>query len=66
MAPLNFDYRVEPRGVRLPYAPKSGFGQFNHPILMEDEIQARVEDKPIDRTRRRNQGWRLRRFVSSA
>ena len=35
--------------MRLPYAPKSGFGQFNHPILMEDEIQARVEDKPIDR-----------------
>jgi hypothetical protein len=35
--------------VRLP-APKSGFGQFNHPILMADEIQASVEDKPIDRS----------------
>ena len=44
--------------MRLPHAPKSGFGQFNHPILMEDEIQARVEDKPINRRRRRNQGWR--------
>src|SRR5438876_12441858 len=27
--------------MRLPHAPKSGFGQFNHPVLMEDEIQAR-------------------------
>jgi len=44
--------------VRLPYAPKSGFGQFNHPILMEDEIQARVEDKPIDR----RQGAGLKRL----
>ena len=47
--------------MRLPHAPKSGFGQFNHPVLMEDEIQARVEDKPISRRRRRNQGWRHRR-----
>jgi len=30
--------------VRLSHAPKSGFGEFNHPILMKDEIQARVED----------------------
>jgi hypothetical protein len=50
----------------LSHAPKSGFGQFNRPILMEDEIQARVEYKPIDRRRRRNQGWRLWRFVSRA
>jgi hypothetical protein len=45
--------------VRLSHAPKSGFGQFNHAILMEDEIQARVEDKPVDGSRR-NQGWGLR------
>jgi hypothetical protein len=50
----------------LSHAPKSGFGQFNRPILMEDEIQARVEYKPIGRRRRRNQGWRLWRFVSRA
>jgi uncharacterized protein YcaQ len=66
VSPINFDYRVEPCGVRLPHAPKSGFGQFNRPIFMEDEIQARVEYKPIDRRRRRNQGWRLWRFVSRA
>jgi hypothetical protein len=52
--------------VRLPHAPKSGFGQFNQPILTEDEIQARVEDKLINRRRRRNQGWRVRRFVGRA
>ena len=62
----NFDDRVEPRGVRLRHAPKSGFGQFNHSILMADEIQAGVENKPIDRRRRRNQGWRVRRFVRRA
>jgi hypothetical protein len=38
VASINFDDRIETRGVRLPHAPKSGFGQFNHPILMEDEI----------------------------
>src|SRR4029450_6956259 len=41
------NYRVEPCGVRLPHAPKSGFGQFNHPILMADEIQVRGEYKQI-------------------
>jgi hypothetical protein len=52
--------------MHLPHAPKSGFGQFNCPILMEDEIQTHVEDKSINRIRRRNQGWRVRRFVSKA
>jgi hypothetical protein len=33
---------------------------------MEDEIQTHVEDKSINRRRRRNQGWRVRRFVSRA
>jgi hypothetical protein len=28
--------------------------------------RARVEYKPIDRRRHRNQGWRVRRFVSRA
>src|SRR5262249_19398206 len=65
-APINFDDRVEPRGVRLPHAPESSFGEFNHPILMADEIQAGVENKPIDRRRRRNKGWRVRRFVRRA
>ena len=31
--------------MRLSHAPKSGFGQFNHPIIMDDEIQAGVEEK---------------------
>jgi len=34
---------AEAGGVRLPHAAKSRFGQFNHPIIMEDEIQAGVE-----------------------
>ena len=50
----------------MPHAPKSGFGQFNQPVIMDDEIEARVEDEPIDGRRRRNQGWGLRRFVSRA
>jgi hypothetical protein len=29
----------------LSHAPKSGFGQFNHAIIMDDEIQAGVEGK---------------------
>jgi hypothetical protein len=31
----------------LSHAPKSGFGQFNHPIIMDDEIQAGVEEKGV-------------------
>jgi hypothetical protein len=38
---------VEAGGVRLPHSPKSGFGQFNHPIIMDDEIQAGVEGKAV-------------------
>src|SRR5215471_14911121 len=66
VATIDLDHGVEAGGVRLSHAPKSGFGHFNRPIFMEDEIQARIEYKPIDRRRRRNQGWRLWRFVSRA
>jgi hypothetical protein len=29
--------------VRLPHAPESGFGQFNHRVSMDGDIQAGVE-----------------------
>jgi len=45
--PIDPDHGVEAGGVRLPHAPKSGFGQFNHPIIMDDEIQAGVEGKAV-------------------
>jgi hypothetical protein len=38
VAPIDPDDRIEPCGVRLPHAPESGFGQVNHPIIMDDEI----------------------------
>jgi hypothetical protein len=45
--PIDPDHGVKAGGVRLPHAPKSGFGQFNHPIIMDDEIQAGVEGKAV-------------------
>ncbi|HTG61880.1 MAG TPA: hypothetical protein VMG63_21025 [Terriglobia bacterium] len=63
---IDSEHDVDRCGVRLRHAPESDFSQFNNPILMEDKIQARVEDKPPDRRRRRNQRWRLRHFVRRA
>ena len=45
VAAIDLDHGVEAGGVRLSHAPKSGFGQFNHAIIMDDEIQAGVEEK---------------------
>src|SRR5262249_42534684 len=59
---IDSDHDVDRSGVRLQHAPESDFSQFNDPIVVEDKIQAGVEDKPIDR----NQGWRLPHFVSRA
>ena len=49
VAPIDLDHAVEAGGVRLPHAPKSRFGQFNHPITMDGEIQAGVEGKVVGR-----------------
>ena len=42
-ASIDLDHRVESRGVRLPHTSESSFGQFNHPTIMHNEVQARVE-----------------------
>ena len=47
VAPIDVNHGVDAGGVRLHHAPKSGFGQFNHPIIMDDEIQAGVEGKVV-------------------
>jgi hypothetical protein len=65
LAPIDSNHNVHRCAVRLRHAPESDSGEFNRSILMEEEIQAGVEDNPIDRRRRRNQVWRLRRFVST-
>jgi hypothetical protein len=36
VTPIDLDHRVEPSRVRLPHTPESGFGQFNHPIIMDE------------------------------
>jgi hypothetical protein len=38
--------------VRLHHPPESSFGQFNHPIIMDDEIEAGVEANAVQRGRR--------------
>jgi hypothetical protein len=40
VAPSDLDHSVDTGGVRLGHAPESSFGQFNHPIIMGDEVQA--------------------------
>jgi hypothetical protein len=42
VAPIDPNHGVEPCIVRLRHAPESGFGQFNHSIIMDDEIQAQI------------------------
>ena len=60
---VDLNHCVASRGVRLPHTPESGFSQFNHPIIMDDEIQAGVKGKAIDGRKRRNQGCHHRRFI---
>jgi hypothetical protein len=33
--------------MRLHHPPKSGFGQFNHPVIIDDEIEVGVEAKAV-------------------
>jgi hypothetical protein len=54
LAAIDSNHDVDRCGVRLRHAPESVFGEFNDPIFKQEEIQAGVEDKPIDRGR--NQG----------
>jgi hypothetical protein len=60
-ASIDLDHRVESRGVRLSHTSESSFGQFNHPTIMDSEIQARVEEKVVDRWgRKTRRPWPLR------
>jgi hypothetical protein len=38
--------------MRLDYSPESGFCQFNHPVIMEDEIKVGIETKAVHRRQR--------------
>jgi hypothetical protein len=38
--------------VRLHHPPKSSFGQFNHPVIMDDEIEVRIEANAVRRRQR--------------
>jgi hypothetical protein len=49
LASIDPDPRAEPCGARLHHPPESSFGQFNRPVIMDDEIQVRVEAKAVDR-----------------
>jgi hypothetical protein len=47
LATIDPDHRVEPCGMRLHHPPESGFGQFNHPVIMDDEIEVGVKAKAV-------------------
>jgi len=40
---------VEPCGMRLHHPPKSSFGQFNYPVILDDEIEVGVEANAVYR-----------------
>jgi hypothetical protein len=41
------DHCVEPCGMRVHHPPESSFGQFNHPVIMDDEIEVGVEANAV-------------------
>jgi hypothetical protein len=49
LASLDPDHCVEPCGMRLHHSPEPSFGQFNHPVIMEDEIEVWVEANAVYR-----------------
>jgi hypothetical protein len=52
LATFDLDHCVEPCGMRLDHSPESGFCQFNHPVIMEDEIEVGIETKTVQRRQR--------------
>jgi hypothetical protein len=49
LATIHADHCVKTRGVRLHHPPEPGFGHFDHPVIMEDEIKAGVEANEVQR-----------------
>jgi hypothetical protein len=41
--------------MRLHHPPESSFGQFNNPVIMDDEIEVGVEAKAV--CRRQRSSW---------
>jgi hypothetical protein len=52
LAAIDLDHCVESCGMRLDHSPESGFRQFNHPVIMEDEIEVGIETKTVQRRQR--------------
>jgi len=52
LASIDADHCVKTCGVRLHHPPESSFGQFNQPVIMDDEIEVGVEANAVQRGRR--------------
>ncbi len=52
LASIDSDHCVKTCGVRLHHPPESSFGQFNHPVIMDDEIEVGVEANAVHRRQR--------------